>query len=299
MSTQPATRAFESPLGTDGEWRRRLLRHYMPLAVASAVALVLFMNIPRFDSSEYAMGDIFSGTFPRDFPDQGSTQQDGTGGHTGPPSGTEGHTGPPPANGTNQAPPDEVNDRSFMRRLTTATGYLALGLLALTLLIGPTNLLLRRRNPVSSYLRRDVGAWAAFFSVVHLIPGLQVHGTGELRDFLDYFFAPDGSALTSSLGLANWTGLAAVVIVVGLLALSSDFALRKLKARTWKWLQRLNYALVALVLVHAFFYGALLRMTSPYTLMLGLSVIAILVGQAVGIRLWRQRYSRAPGTASS
>jgi sulfoxide reductase heme-binding subunit YedZ len=47
--------------------------------------------------------------------------------------------------------------RSFVQRFTVATGYLATGLLALTLLIGPANLLLRRRNPVSSYLRRDVG----------------------------------------------------------------------------------------------------------------------------------------------
>lgn len=108
------------------------------------------------------------------------------------------------------------------------------------------NLLLRRRNPVSTYLRRDAGTWTAIFSVVHVIYGLQVHGPGRLRDFLDYFVAPDGSPLLNSFGLGNWTGLAATVIVVGLLALSSDFALRKLKARSWKRLQRLNYALSAL-----------------------------------------------------
>lgn len=45
-----------------------------------------------------------------------------------------------------------------------ATGYVALGLLAFTLLIGPANLLLRRRNPVSNYLRRDAGAWTAISS---------------------------------------------------------------------------------------------------------------------------------------
>ena len=82
------------------------------------------------------------------------------------------------------------------------------------------------------------------------------------------------------------------MIVVGLLALSSDFALRKLKARPWKWLQRLNYALFVLVIVHAFFYGALLRMTSPFTLLLGLSVIAVFIGQAVGVWLWRRRHAR-------
>lgn len=183
----------------------------------------------------------------------------------------------------------------FNQRLTVATGYLALGLLALTLLIGPANLLLRRRNPVSNYLRRDVGVWTAVFSAIHAIFALQAHGGLTISGILG-FFVRDGRPLTNSFGLGNWTGLAATVIVVGLLAISSDFALRRLKARPWKRLQRLNYALFALVLLHAFFYGALLRVTSHFTLLLGLSVIAVFVGQAVGVWLWRRRYSRAgPG----
>ena len=186
---------------------------------------------------------------------------------------------------------EEIDDRSFERRLTTATGYVALGLLALTLLIGPANLLLRRRNPVSSYLRRDVGAWTALFSVAHVVVSLMVHGSGQIQHFLDFFVA-DGSPLRNSFGLGNWTGLGALVIVAVLLALSSDAALRRLKAKNWKRLQRLNYVLFALVIVHAFFYGALLRQTSPYTILLGLLVIAVVAGQFVGILLFRRRYSR-------
>ena len=180
----------------------------------------------------------------------------------------------------------------IMQQLTVATGYLALGFLALTLLIGPANLLLRRRNPVSSYLRRDVGIWTAMFSVVHVILGLQVHGTGQISDTLNYFFAPDGSPWLSSFGLANWTGLAALVIVTGLLALSTDGSLRELKVRRWKNLQRLNYALFALVVLHAFFYGALLRLGSPLALLLIFTVIAVFLGQAIGVWLWRQRHAR-------
>jgi sulfoxide reductase heme-binding subunit YedZ len=183
----------------------------------------------------------------------------------------------------------------FDQRLTVATGYIATGLLALTLLVGPANLLLRKRNPVSSYLRRDVGMWTAGFSVVHVILGLQVHSAGQLSAFLNYFFGRDGSPLLNSFGLGNWTGLLATVIAVGLLTISSDLALRTLKAPTWKWLQRLNYALFALVIAHAFFYGALLRITSPFTLLLALSVSAVFVGQAVGFWLWRQRDSHRGG----
>jgi DMSO/TMAO reductase YedYZ heme-binding membrane subunit len=125
---------------------------------------------------------------------------------------------------------------------------------------------------------------------VHVIYGLQVHG--PLTGFLSYFVAPDGRPWLNSFGLGNWTGLAATVIVVGLLGISSDFALRKLSARPWKWLQRLNYALFALVIAHAFFYGALLRTTSPFTLLLILSVLAVFGGQAVGVWLWRRRNPR-------
>ena len=194
--------------------------------------------------------------------------------------------------------PGEPRHRSSLRQLSVGTGYIALGLLALTLLIGPANLLLGRRNPVSSYLRRDAGAWTAVFSVVHVVFGLQVHGGARLSAFLDYFIARDGSPLLNSFGLANWTGLAGVVFVLGLLAISSDAALRKLKARPWKWLQRLSYVLFALVILHAFFYGALLRMTSPFTLLLGLSVLAVLVGQGMGVWLWRRRYSGSAARAA-
>jgi methionine sulfoxide reductase heme-binding subunit len=302
---QGVTRPLTEPRARRG-LRRRLLCHYLPLAIGSAVVLLLFMAVPRFDSSEYTQGDLFSGTFPKDFP-AGQGSQHG-GGQTSPAQQGSGHEIPPeileqiPGEHRSQIEglsptAEEVEDRSFFRRLTTTTGYLALALLALTLLIGPANLLLRRRNPVSSYLRRDVGAWTAFFTGVHVVVSLKVHGSGQLRDFLD-FFVVGGSPLTNSFGWGNWTGLAALVVVAGLLALSSDAALRRLKAKNWKRLQRLNYILFALVVVHAFFYGALLRETSPYTILLGLIVVAIALGQGAGVWLYRRRYARRAAEAA-
>jgi sulfoxide reductase heme-binding subunit YedZ len=176
----------------------------------------------------------------------------------------------------------------FVRQATSASGDVALVLLGLTLVIGPANLLLRRRNPVSSYLRRDVGTWTAIASVVHVILAFGVDGHGQILDF----FVRDGRPLIDSFGLGNWTGLAALVIVAGLLALSTNRAVRELKARTWKDLQRLNYTLFALVVLHAIFYGALLRMTSPFTLLLIFTVIAVFIAQAAGIWLWRRRDAR-------
>jgi len=115
-----------------------------------------------------------------------------------------------------------------MRRYSTATGYVALVLLGLTLIIGPGHLVLRRRNPVSSYFRRDVGIWTAGASAVHVIFSLLVkHGDGQV---LGYFFESGDRSrlLTNSFGLANWAGLAAVVIAAALTVISSDIAMRKL-----------------------------------------------------------------------
>jgi hypothetical protein len=42
------------------------------------------------------------------------------------------------------------------------------------------------------------------------------------------------------------------------------------------------------VIAHAVLYGALLRITSPYTAMLGVSAVVVLAGQLIGIRLWRR-----------
>jgi sulfoxide reductase heme-binding subunit YedZ len=239
MSTPPPAQPSyqpRRPLGTGRDWRRRLLCHHAPIALASALALVLFIGASPFTGHN---GGILSGAFS-------------------------------------------------MSLFTVATGYVALALLALTLLIGPVNLLLRRRNPVSSYVRRDLGTWTAIFSVIHVIVGFQVRGGGRTLGFVDYFFA-DGRPLTNDFGLGNWTGLAALVIVVGLLAISTNRSVQELKAKRWKNLQRLNYTLFTLVVLHVVFYGALRRLGSPFTLLLIFTVTTVFVGQAVGIWLHRRR----------
>jgi sulfoxide reductase heme-binding subunit YedZ len=314
MATAPAPPSSIQPLGTNGDQRRRFLLHHMPLALASALLLVLFMTGPLFDAHAYEQGDIVSGTFPQarstarpadhGGDHAGHTALGGHGqrsvrrpaeresmGHAG------GNTGSRHHGGSNTEPKDQREDSSLARkvqRFTVATGYVGVGFLAFTLLLGPANLLLRRRNPVSSYLRRDAGIWTAIFSIVHVISAVLMHvshGSGVISSFVHFFVAQDGAPLTNSFGLGNWTGLAASAIVLGLLATSSDVALRKLRAAPWKWLQRLTYALFGLVILHAFFYGALLRMTSPFTLLLVISLVTVLVGQGVGFWLWQRMHS--------
>lgn len=299
--------------GARGEWAYRSLRFHLPIAFGSAVLLALFMTLPPFDPQTYPLSDMGSaGAIPQRRGEVGSmghadgqtpAPSPGHGGGQAPTPGHDADRSQAPGHGGSQTGttnPDGLTEslasRYFTQRFTVASGYVATGLLTFTLLVGPANLLLRKRNPVSSYLRRDLGMWTAVFSVVHVIYGSLLHSSGQLAAFLNYFVMSDGSPRLNSFGLGNWTGLAATVIVVGLLAISNDLALRTLKAPRWKLLQRLNYALFVLVVLHAFFYGALLRVTSPFTVLLVLSVIAVFVGQAVGFWLWRRRYARRAAT---
>jgi methionine sulfoxide reductase heme-binding subunit len=243
--------------------------------------LAAFMTASRFDPNSYPTGGalrapsggLFGDILPDDKAGGFGMQSMSRGGQGG---GASHAGGRPPL---------------LMRRYSIATGYVALGLLALTLLIGPANLLLGRRIPVSSYLRRDVGISGAIASVVHVVFSLLVkHGGGAV---LDYFFASGGGLLNNTFGLANYTGLVALLVVAALAVISSNAALRRLKPSNWKRIQRLNYALFALAIAHGVAYGALWRTTSPYTRLLFLLTAIVVVAQVAGVWLYRQRSGRA------
>ncbi|WP_170223556.1 hypothetical protein [Nonomuraea turkmeniaca] len=173
---QPATRSSHQlgrPLGTGRDWRRRLLFHHGPLALASAVLFVLFMSVPPFTDGGFALLDMGSSS---PLPEIAPYGRHGGGG----------------------------GGRTFEAQFTLASGYTATALLALTLLIGPANLLLRRRIPDSTSLARDAGIWAAITSLVHVIIGLKAHGyAGDL-------LASSPSACASGTGIGRpqgvWSG---------------------------------------------------------------------------------------------
>ena len=65
-----------------------------------------------------------------------------------------------------------------------SSAYVGMILIAVTLILGPLNILRGRANPVSSYLRRDIGIWAGLVSIAHVVFGLQRHFNGK---FWRYF----------------------------------------------------------------------------------------------------------------
>jgi sulfoxide reductase heme-binding subunit YedZ len=172
-----------------------------------------------------------------------------------------------------------------MYRLSMATGYASVALIAWAMLIGPWRVRGGRPAPASTDLRRDAGIWGALFGVAHVITGLQVHMAG---DFLKYFLHRDGShampVRTDLFGFANWTGLAATVVLLVLLAISNDLSLRAMGALRWKRWQRWTYAAAALIVAHTLAYQLPEKNHTAYVVAFALVALAVLVLQLDGRR---------------
>ena len=173
-------------------------------------------------------------------------------------------------------------------RWSMATAYVGLALIGATLALGPLNVLRRRPNPVSSDLRRDVGIWAGVLSIVHFVVGWQVHmkhrylywlrevkDTGALRPRTDLF------------GFANYTGLVATIIAAVLVALSNDYFLRRLGTTRWKWWQRWNYGLLALVVAHGVAFQVIEKRRIAYVVGFTALLAATAAMQYLGVRAVR------------
>ncbi|MEO6527067.1 MAG: hypothetical protein ABIP93_10615 [Gemmatimonadaceae bacterium] len=177
-----------------------------------------------------------------------------------------------------------------MYRLSMATGYVSVVLVAWAMLIGPWRVRGGRSAPVSTDLRRDAGIWGALFGVAHVVTGLQVHMAG---DFLKYFVHRDGRhavpVRTDLFGFANWTGLAATLLLLMLLAISNDLSLRALGAQRWKRWQRWTYAMAVLIAAHTIAYQIPAKHNAPYVVAFALVTAVVVVLQLDGRRRVRAR----------
>jgi methionine sulfoxide reductase heme-binding subunit len=185
--------------------------------------------------------------------------------------------------------------RQLIYRLSMATGYVSVVLIAWAMMIGPWRVRRGRPAPASTDLRRDVGIWGGIFGLAHVVTGLQVHFAGK---FWKYFIYPDDDhriPLRYDLfGFANWTGLAAGVVLVLLLAISNDASLRALGTRRWKAWQRWTYWAAALTVAHALAYQVPTKNHGRWIAAFMLVTIVVLVMQLDGRRrMLARRDSRA------
>jgi sulfoxide reductase heme-binding subunit YedZ len=174
--------------------------------------------------------------------------------------------------------PDVLSRASF------ATAYPALALLAVTLLIGPWNLLSKKANPVSIDLRRDIGIWAGVLGIVHAGVGQFVHLRG--RPWLYYVYGPTEhhhGIRHDLFGLANYSGALGVLLLAMLFATSNDLSLRRFGTQKWKQLQRWNYAVFALVAAHSFAFQGVEKQKAPWVMTVVACVAAAMVVQIAGL----------------
>jgi len=183
--------------------------------------------------------------------------------------------------------------------LSFSTAYPALVLIAITLLIGPWNLLRKKANPISTDLRRDIGIWAGILSLIHAGVGQCVHLRG--RPWLYYIYGPTEHhrGLRHDLfGFSNYTGALSVLLVAMLFATSNDASLRWLGTAGWKKLQRWNYLGFGLACAHAIGYFAIEKQKLPFVTFAAACMAITLILQMWGLALRRQKVAsqtaRAP-----
>jgi len=186
--------------------------------------------------------------------------------------------------------------------LSMGTAYAGLLFLAAALLIGPFNVLRGLPNPVSTYLRRDIGIVAGVLALAHTIIGLQVHLGG---DFAQYFFyrTPTGiDGLRHDLfGVANHVGLIATLVILVLLTISNNLSLRTLGAKRWKSIQRWNYIGAIFVIGHGLLYQAVESRKLAFVTCVLIVTAAVALVQLLGFRRKRQQleHSASAGAASA
>jgi len=180
-------------------------------------------------------------------------------------------------------------DRMFSWSMITA--YTSLLFLSASLFTGPINVLLNRSNPLTTDLRRDIGIWGAILAISHTIIGLQRHFIGKMHLYFLQEVGQDNHLTVrfGNFGIANHSGLIAIIAIIIILILSNDISIRKLQAAKWKSVQRLNYFAFILVLLHGLLYQLIGSRTSPFIIMFGSIAILTIIIQVSGYIKLKQR----------
>jgi sulfoxide reductase heme-binding subunit YedZ len=175
-------------------------------------------------------------------------------------------------------------------RLSFATAWPALVLLAGTLIIGPWRVLRGKAPILSQDLRRDIGIWGGTLAVLHACAGQFEHLRG--RPWLYYVYEKSQEHLVplrhDMFGFSNYTGLFASLLLLALLATSNDASLRKYGGAGWKSLQRWNYACFGLTALHTF--GYLIGVQSPEWPWIATASFCVLLAAMLQLLGWRRRH---------
>ena len=126
--------------------------------------------------------------------------------------------------------------------------------------------------------------------LAHAGIGLFVHFRGS--PWLYFVYPPDqphGIPLRHDLfGISNHLGLLGAILLLVLLAISNDYALRRMGRLRWKALQRWNYVAFVLVLMHGAGYQIVEERPLPYVMFFAAAILITLAVQGAGFRSARR-----------
>jgi DMSO/TMAO reductase YedYZ heme-binding membrane subunit len=149
--------------------------------------------------------------------------------------------------------PDQIKSDGLLWRFNVATGLVALGLLVVTLSIGPLLTLSGsgRQRRVHHRWRRATGVWSAVFALAHVPGGLAIHSSGW-RIWEPFASALPGveSRSFDEFTIGYWAGAIALLAMIPLAVTSNRFSLARMGARRWQRLHRLSYVIYAFVTIH-------------------------------------------------
>ena len=180
-------------------------------------------------------------------------------------------------------------------RFSLALAYASLIFLGWTLALGPWNLIRSRHNPVSSNLRRDIGIWAGLLALLHTTVGLTVHLRG--RTWMYFFKSLHPLTLQKTqFGFANYIGLLAALLFLGLLLISNDVSLRTLGTHRWKALQRTTYLAFAFTLLHGWAFQSVEKRNALWIAVFWSMAAVASIAQLAGLHRKRILDMQANGT---
>jgi sulfoxide reductase heme-binding subunit YedZ len=177
------------------------------------------------------------------------------------------------------------SNRDTITFIAQTTGFISITILTLSLILGSFNLLLKHKNPISTYFRRDISIVGGLLAIIHSITGLFVHLRGKTWLYFVNKTDHGYSVRLDNFGLANYTGLVSSLVILLLLVISNDYLLKKFNPRNWKNIQRLSYLMFILSLIHCYFYRIGKEDLNIFYWFYLPLVITVVTFQIIGIRL--------------
>jgi sulfoxide reductase heme-binding subunit YedZ len=192
-------------------------------------------------------------------------------------------------------------EASLMDAVSISSAYLCLALLCAGLAIGPLHAIRTGRPYLNNYLRRDIGIWAALTGLLHFYAGNVVAMSAVyIEAFVDIVGpGPSGAMRRELFSWVTIAGTVVAVLLLLLLALSSDRSLRFVGTRWWKRLHRTSYVAFVLTAAHGLAFQVLESRMPALIVLVAAAGAGVIALQFAGIRAVRLAAQRSSGNTRS